>query len=87
VYVLDVTVGGPAAKAGIKAGTRTTKYQGLYAGGDVIVAVDGIAVKNYNQLLSYLFMNKVPGDALMVTVLRNGTEKDIRVTLGSRSDE
>lgn len=28
VYVLDVTTGGPAAKAGIRAGTRTTKYAG-----------------------------------------------------------
>lgn len=87
VYVLDVTVGGPAAQAGIKAGTRTTKYQGVYAGGDLIVAVDGVAVKNYNELLSYLFMNKAPGDTLTVTVLRNGTEKDIEVILGSRSDQ
>lgn len=87
VYVLEVTVGGPAAKAGIKAGTRTTRYEGLYAGGDMIVALDGKTVKDYNALLTYLFMNKAPGDSVTVTVLRNGTEKDIKVTLGSRSEQ
>jgi 2-alkenal reductase len=87
VYVLEVTVGGPAAKAGIKAGTRTTRYEGLYAGGDMIVALDGKTVKDYNALLTYLFMNKAPGDSVTVTVLRNGTEKDIKVTLGSRSGQ
>lgn len=87
VYVLDVTNGGPAAKAGIRAGTRTTKYEGLYAGGDLIVAVDGIDVNNYNQLLNYMFMNKAPGDTITITVLRNGTEKDLEVTLGSRSEQ
>jgi 2-alkenal reductase len=86
VYVLEVTSGGPAAKAGIRAGTRTTKYNGLYAGGDMIVALDGVSVKDYNQLLSYLFMYKQPGDSLTVTILRNGTQKSVEVTLGSRSD-
>ncbi|MGV8025855.1 MAG: S1C family serine protease [Anaerolineaceae bacterium] len=87
IFVLDVTTGGPAAKAGIRAGTRTTKYNGLYAGGDLITAVDGTALKNYNQLLTYMFMNKAPGDTITVTVLRNGTERNIEVTLGSRSDQ
>lgn len=86
VYVLEVTSGGPAAKAGIRAGTRTTKYNGLYAGGDMIIALDGVSVKDYNQLLSYLFMYKQPGDPLTVTILRNGTQKNVEVTLGSRSD-
>jgi len=85
VFVLEVTANGPADNAGIRAGTRTTKYQGLYAGGDLIVAVDGVTVKNYNQLLTYLFMNKAPGDTMVITVLRNGSEKELTVTLGSRS--
>lgn len=87
VFVLEVTRNGPADNAGIKAGTRTTKYQGLYAGGDLIVAVDGIEMRNYNQLLTYLFMNKAPGDTMIVTILRNGSEKNVTVTLGSRSDQ
>ena len=87
VFILEITANGPADKAGIKAGTKTTKYQGLYGGGDLIVAVDGITMKNYNQLLTYLFMNKAPGDTMTVTVLRKGIEKDITVKLGSRSSQ
>ena len=33
-YVVDVTAGGPADQAGIKAGTQATSTQGLNAGGD-----------------------------------------------------
>ncbi|NMC45682.1 MAG: PDZ domain-containing protein [Chloroflexi bacterium] len=84
VYVLSVPAGGPAGKAGIRAGTRSTQYDGLYAGGDIIVALDGVAVKDYNALLSYLIMNKAPGDTVIVTILRNGIEKNLEVTLGSR---
>lgn len=84
VYVLSVSAGGPAGKAGIRAGTRSTQYDGLYAGGDIIVALDGVAVKDYNALLSYLIMNKAPGDTVIVTILRNGIEKNLEVTLGSR---
>jgi len=85
VYVLSVATGGPAQRAGIRAGTKTTQYDGLYAGGDIIIAMDGVAVKDYNALLSYLIMNKAPGDTVTVTVLRNGVEKNLEVTLGSRS--
>jgi len=86
VYVLGVTSGGPAARAGLRAGTQPTEYEGLYAGGDIILALDGNPVENFNGLLTYLFMNKAPGDQITVTILRNGTEeKDITVTLGTRN--
>lgn len=84
VYVLDVTSGGPAARAGLRTGTRPTEYEGLYAGGDMIVALDGNPVENFNGLLTYLFMNKAPGDPITLTILRNGVEKDIEVILGTR---
>ncbi len=86
VYVLGVASNGPADQAGIRTGTRTTEYQGLFAGGDLIIAVDGVRVRNFNELLTYLFMNKAPGDEMLVTVIRNGDERDIVVELGSRSE-
>lgn len=86
VYVLGVASNGPADQAGIRTGTRTTEYQGLFAGGDLIIAIDGIRVRNFNELLTYLFMNKEPGDEMLVTVIRNGDERDIVVELGSRSE-
>ncbi len=83
-YVTEVTAGGPADKAGIKAGSTPTQFQNLNAGGDLIVAFDGKPVDTFDQLLGYLITTKSPGDTVTLTVLRNGQKMDIPVTLGER---
>lgn len=83
-YVTSIVPGGPADKAGIKAGTKSTNIANLMAGGDLIVAVDGQPVRRFDDLLAYLIGNKSPGDTIVLTVMR-GTEKtDIPVTLEKR---
>ena len=83
-YVSDVTAGGPADQAGIKAGTQATSIQGLNAGGDLIIAIDGRPVMQGDDLLAYLIENKSPGDKVVLTVLRGAQKQDITVTLGKR---
>ncbi len=83
-YVVSVVEGGPAAKAGIKAGSTPTRIDGLFAGGDVIIAFDGKPVTTFDKLLSYLLTSKSPGDTVVLTVLRDGKQIDIPVTLGER---
>lgn len=83
-YVLEVAQGGPADQAGIKAGTTPTRFDRLNAGGDLIVGFDGKPVTNFDQLLSMLYLNKSPGDSVVLTVLRDGQQMDITVTLGTR---
>jgi len=83
-YVAEVIEGGPAEKAGIQAGTQPTDYQGLYAGGDMIIAVDDVDVFQFSDLLSYLMLNKSPGDEMVITVLRDGEEMAFTVVLGER---
>jgi 2-alkenal reductase len=83
-YVVDVTAGGPADQAGIKAGTQATSTQGLNAGGDLIIAIDGRPVMQYDDFLAYLIENKSPGDKVVLTVLRGTQKQDITVTLGKR---
>jgi len=83
-YVTSITPGGPADKAGLKAGTQATTVQGFYAGGDLIISVDGRQVNEFNDMLSYMILNKVPGDTMTVTVLRNGEALDLVITLGKR---
>ena len=83
-YVTNVVPGGPADKAGVKAGTQNTSVPTLKAGGDLIIAIDGKPVRRFDELLSYLVANKSPGDTVVLTILR-GTEKlDITVTLDKR---
>ncbi len=83
-YVTSITPGGPADKAGIKAGTQPSSIEGYLKGGDLVIAVDGVKVNEFNDLLSYMILNKVPGDQITMTVLRNGTSVDMVVTLGKR---
>ena len=83
-YVTSITPGGPADKAGLKAGTQATSVQGFFAGGDLIISVDGRQVNEFNDMLSYMILNKVPGDTMKVTVLRNTEQLDLVITLGRR---
>jgi 2-alkenal reductase len=83
-YVATVTEGGPADQAGIRGGTTATSLPNVNAGGDVITAIDGLPVSNFDQLLSYLVTNKSPGDTVTLTVLRDGQTLDVPITLGER---
>jgi S1-C subfamily serine protease len=73
VYITDVMLDGPADQAG--------------AGGDLIYAVDGHPVKDFNELTNYLIKNKSPGDEVELTVLRMDQVIKIVVTLGRRPIE
>lgn len=83
-YVTDVVKGGPADQAGIKPGTTPTSFQGLNAGGDLIVAIDGRPVNQYDDMIAYIITQKSAGDTIVLTVMRNGQKMDITVTLGKR---
>jgi len=83
-YVLEVTADGPADLAGIKAGDTPSRLPGLNAGGDLIIAFDGKTVNTFDELLSYLITTKSPGDTAVLTVIRDGEEIDISITLGER---
>ena len=83
VYVVTVVSGGPAEKAGLKAAgaDQTTGAPGK--GGDVITAIDGSAVKSVTDIQSYL-ANKKVGDTISLTVLRDGANTTVSVTLAAR---
>ncbi|NTU84949.1 MAG: PDZ domain-containing protein [Chloroflexales bacterium] len=65
-----VTPGSAADKAGIREG-------------DIIVAVDGTRL-DYNTSLRQLLLRHAPDDTISVTVLRDGQEQTLQVTLGER---
>lgn len=83
-YVRDVAKGGPADKAGIKAGDKPTSIPNLNAGGDLIIAIDGQPVRRFDELLAYLITNKAPGDTVVLTVMRGDQKVDVTVTLDKR---
>ncbi len=83
-YVIEVTAGGPADAAGLLAGTERTSITGLLSGGDLIIAADGKPIRNYSDLVGYMMNNKSPGDTIGLTIIRDGKEMQVPVTLGKR---
>jgi len=84
-YVVTVSPGSPADKAGIRAGQKDVGLErGIPAGGDLIIALDGVEVKTFDELLRYLINNKGPGDTLVMTILREGEKLEVSLTLTER---
>ena len=83
-YVTSVAPGGPADRAGIRAGDKDTSILGLKAGGDLIIAIDGKSIRSFDELLAYLISNKSPGDSVVLTVLRGDEKTDITIKLDTR---
>jgi 2-alkenal reductase len=83
-YVTGVSEDGPAKKAGLRAGTQPTSFPGLNAGGDLIIAIDGHPVLQYDDLIAYLITQKAPGDDVVMTVIRGDETLDITVELAKR---
>lgn len=78
LLILDVTPGGPAEQAGLRPTRRDE--DGDIRLGDVIQAVDGQPVATRDELIHALMKKKV-GDAVELTVLRQGEKVDVDVTL------
>jgi S1-C subfamily serine protease len=78
VLVVDVVAGSAAAKAGIRPTRR--EASGSVRLGDVITAVDGRKTESPNELFLALEKYRV-GDAVNVTLLRDGKTVQTKITL------
>jgi 2-alkenal reductase len=79
IYVLEVTPGGPADQAGLIAADATTGR-----GGDLVIAVDGQPVTNFNDFNSYLIFHTTVGQTIQLTIVRGGEEITLPLTLAER---
>jgi S1-C subfamily serine protease len=52
--------------------------------GDIIIAMNDQLIKNNDDLASFMAENTLPGDKLVLTVIRNNEDTAITVTLGTR---
>ncbi|CAM5538488.1 serine protease [Bacillus safensis FO-36b] [Bacillus safensis subsp. safensis] len=74
IYVKDVSKGSPAQKAGLKSG-------------DVIIKFKGKDVVNSSQLKEILYKETKVGDKTTMTVIREGKNKNLDITLGQSDSE
>jgi len=78
-YVINLLPGSPADTAGLVAADVNTRR-----GGDLIIAIDGVPVNNFAELNSYLVFHTSPGQTIELTVLRQGKQLNLSLTLGAR---
>ncbi|MEZ4770074.1 MAG: trypsin-like peptidase domain-containing protein [Caldilineales bacterium] len=78
-YVIGVTQGGPADNAGLIAADPNTGR-----GGDLIIAIDDRTINSFDDLNTYLAFYTTIGQTIDVTVLRDGAETSVPITLGPR---
>jgi S1-C subfamily serine protease len=75
-----------AAQADLRGGDREVEVMGMTvrAGGDIIIAIDGYKLHDFNDLIAYLVRETKVGQRVVLTVVRDGEELEVPVTLGER---
>ena len=87
--VSAVVASGPAEKAGLRGSTRQTNVGGAQApvGADVILAMDGRAVKSFDDLVAFLASGTQVNQTVTLTILRDGQQQTIKLTVGARPNQ
>ncbi len=84
--VSKVTSGSPAEQAGLRGSEKQATINGenVNVGGDVITAIDGQPVKDFDDLVAYLTSSTSVGQTVTLSVIRDGQPQDVKVTLAAR---
>ena len=82
LLVVHIDDDSPAQKAGLRAGVLSVTIEGepWVFGGDILVAVNGLDVTTVEQYMRVFTALKV-GQTITLSILRNGANQDITVTL------
>ncbi len=86
LLVIETVRGAPAANADIRGGSqlvRIGRYE-IPLGGDIIIAISGEPVDNFEELTVFLETQTKVGDIVEVTLIRDGAEQTVAVTLDER---
>jgi len=86
VLVFEVEPGSPAEKAGVHGGDQQLVVSGLpmMVGGDILIAIDQVEVKRFDDMVNYLASHTSVGDLVTLTMVRAGSEVELSATLEER---
>jgi S1-C subfamily serine protease len=86
LLVIENFKGAPADKAGIQGGSRLVRIgqHRIPLDGDIIIAIDGEPVNSFEELTVYLETETTVGDTVELTIIRDGREQTVPVTLEER---
>lgn len=83
LIIAEVVKGGPAAKAGLKAISQDRA--GRWVPGDIITAINGIKIEDYNDLVLALEKYQV-GQKVKLSVERDGSQRTVEIVLASSAE-
>ena len=86
VLVGTVSEGSPAEKAGLQGSDKEAEIDGqqVKVGGDVITAIAGQPIKDFEDLTTYLARSGKVGQQVELSVIRDGKETTVTLTLAAR---
>ena len=85
--LVDTVLSGSGARsAGFKAGTHIEAFRGLgvHVGGDAIVAIDGVPVRDSEDVVRIVATRLYPGQIARFTLVRGHARRVVNVKLGER---
>jgi S1-C subfamily serine protease len=86
--VKEVISGSPADEAGLRGSDTTMQINNsdVAIGGDIITAIDDTPVNDFEDLVAYLARYTHVGQKVSLTIIRDGKEQQIELTLAARSN-
>ena len=89
VLLFTVEPDSPAERADLHGGVRVVNVSGvdMRAGGDILIAINELVVRNFDDLINFLASQTSVGDEVILTVVRDGAELTVGVTLEERPDD
>jgi len=84
--VEEILPDSPAEKSGLHGSTQEVTIDGysINVGGDIITAIDSQSVDAMDDVIAYLYSSTKVGQNVTLTILRDGKQEKIDVTLAAR---
>jgi 2-alkenal reductase len=84
--IIDIVPGGPADQADLRGSSQELAISGqpFRVGGDVITAIDGQAIDNFEDLVAFLARNTEVGQQVTLSFLRDGETETVTLVLAAR---
>ena len=84
ILVAQLYRDGPALQAGVRGAQQEVIIgnRRLLVGGDIITAVDGVPIEDWNSLQEYLELNTRVGETVTLSLIRNGRSLELPLILG-----